>query len=64
MASWRTSTTNASANTGPIASNNVGLVNHSASTYLVDPKGRVLFVFAHGTSPEPMAKRLQTFVDE
>jgi protein SCO1/2 len=38
------------------------LINHSASTYLVGPDGRLLTVFPHGTSSREMARKIQLFI--
>ncbi len=38
------------------------LMDHSASVYLVDPNGRFVTKFAHGITPQAMAKRLDEIV--
>ncbi|MCU7815988.1 MAG: SCO family protein [Candidatus Thiodiazotropha sp. (ex Rostrolucina anterorostrata)] len=38
------------------------LMDHTASLYLLDPKGRFITKFAHGISPEELARRLMDFV--
>ncbi|MCU7890069.1 MAG: SCO family protein [Candidatus Thiodiazotropha sp. (ex Ustalcina ferruginea)] len=38
------------------------LMDHTASLYLLDPKGQFITKFAHGISPEELARRLMDFV--
>lgn len=38
------------------------LMDHSSVIYLMDPDGRYLTHFSHGTAPETMAKRLRELV--
>ena len=37
-------------------------MDHSSVIYLMDPDGRYLTHFSHGTAPETMAKRLRELV--
>lgn len=40
------------------------LVDHSAFTYLMGPDGKYLTHFAHGASPEAMAKEIRRYIDD
>ena len=40
------------------------LINHTALTYLIGPKGEGLEIFDHGTGPEAMVARIRAHLDK
>ena len=45
------------------ASETAYVVDHSAETYLIDPRGRLVEVIPHGTPPSELIRRIRRYLD-